>query len=137
LLACIFNTRHKCTYGTLWSGQVNVLLKGISSTNTEVPPDDRDLEIVGSTCAFLHVTFSTLPMERSMTGLAYRTEIVPALWSFIKRCHSSNRWPDFAKFGFSSDSLDWLLPLTVFCPVYKLALSPPPPQPLISLCTSC
>ncbi|KAF3334530.1 E3 ubiquitin-protein ligase UPL6-like isoform X1 [Carex littledalei] len=102
---------------------VNVLLKGISSTNTEVPPDDRELEIVGSTCAFLHVTFSTLPMERSMTGLAYRTEIVPALWSFIRRCHSSNRWPVFAKLGFSSDAPGWLLPLTVFCPVYKHMLT--------------
>lgn len=110
----------------LWNNffdQVNVLLKGISSTNTEVPPDDRELEIVGSTCAFLHVTFSTLPMERSMTGLAYRTEIVPALWSFIRRCHSSNRWPVFAKLGFSSDAPGWLLPLTVFCPVYKFSLS--------------
>ncbi|KAJ4796995.1 ubiquitin protein ligase 6 [Rhynchospora pubera] len=102
---------------------VNTLLKGISSNNSESPPDDHELEIVGSTCAFLHVTFSTLPMERSMTGLAYRTEIVPALWSFIKRCHASNRWPVFAKLGFPSDAPGWLLPLTVFCPVYKHMLT--------------
>ncbi|AQK84321.1 E3 ubiquitin-protein ligase UPL6 [Zea mays] len=56
-----------------------------------------------------------------MTVLAYRTEIVPALWKFIKRCHASRRWPFFLKFASSlpADSPGWLLPMSVFCPIYK------------------
>jgi len=84
-------------------------------------PSDAEVDAVGSICAFLHVTFNTFPLERIMTVLAYRTEIVPALWNFIKRCHENRRWPYFSKFASSlpADAPGWLLPMSVFCPIYK------------------
>uniref|UniRef100_A0A804PZT9 HECT-type E3 ubiquitin transferase n=1 Tax=Zea mays TaxID=4577 RepID=A0A804PZT9_MAIZE len=41
--------------------------------------------------------------------------------AFIKRCHASRRWPFFLKFASSlpADSPGWLLPMSVFCPIYK------------------
>ena len=54
-----------------------------------VGPSDVEMEVIGSICAFLHVMFSTLPLDVTMTALAYRTDIVPALWNFIKRCHEN------------------------------------------------
>ncbi|KAF0927506.1 hypothetical protein E2562_034000 [Oryza meyeriana var. granulata] len=102
---------------------VNALFKGTISTNYSDPtgPSDVEVEAVGSICAFLHVTFNTLPAERIMTGLAYRTEIVPALWNFIKRCNENQSWPQFSKFVSSlpADAVGWLLPVSVFCPIYK------------------
>ncbi|XP_062179642.1 E3 ubiquitin-protein ligase UPL6-like [Phragmites australis] len=102
---------------------VNALFRGISSTNHSdlSGPSDVEVEAVGSICAFLHVTFNTFPLERNMTVLAYRTEIVPALWNFIKRCHDNRRWPYFSKFVSSlpADAPGWLLPVSVFCPIYK------------------
>uniref|UniRef100_A0A0D9WD29 HECT-type E3 ubiquitin transferase n=1 Tax=Leersia perrieri TaxID=77586 RepID=A0A0D9WD29_9ORYZ len=85
------------------------------------PTGNVEVEAVGSICAFLHVTFDTLPAERIMTGLAYRTEIVPALWNFIKRCNENQSWPQFSKFvpSLPADSVGWLLPVSVFCPIYK------------------
>ncbi|AQK84324.1 E3 ubiquitin-protein ligase UPL6 [Zea mays] len=102
---------------------VNALFRGTLSTNDSdlSGPSDAEVDAVGSICAFLHVTFNTFPLERIMTVLAYRTEIVPALWKFIKRCHASRRWPFFLKFASSlpADSPGWLLPMSVFCPIYK------------------
>nr|XP_029118823.1 E3 ubiquitin-protein ligase UPL6 isoform X2 [Elaeis guineensis] len=84
-------------------------------------PSDEEVEAIGAVCAFLHVTFSTLPLAFVMTGLAYRTELVPVLWNFIKRCHENQRWPVFSKqiAHLPGDTPGWLLPLAVFCPVYK------------------
>ncbi|KAJ6848503.1 E3 ubiquitin-protein ligase UPL6 isoform X1 [Iris pallida] len=81
----------------------------------------EEVEAIGSICAFLHVTFSTLPVECIMTGLAYRTELVCVLWNFIKKCHANQRWPSFSKLNayIPGDAPCWLLPLAVFCPVYK------------------
>jgi ubiquitin-protein ligase E3 C len=102
---------------------VNALFRGTLNTNDSdlSGPSDAEVDAVGSICAFLHVTFNTFPLERIMTVLAYRTEIVPALWKFIKRCHASRRWPFFLKFASSlpADSPGWLLPMSVFCPIYK------------------
>uniref|UniRef100_A0A0A0K808 HECT-type E3 ubiquitin transferase n=1 Tax=Cucumis sativus TaxID=3659 RepID=A0A0A0K808_CUCSA len=84
-------------------------------------PDDKEVKAVGTACAFLHVTFNTLPLEQIMTVLAYRTELVPVLWSFIKKCHENQKWSSFSeKLAYlSGDAPGWLLPLAVFCPVYK------------------
>lgn len=93
----------------------------INSLEKDVPLSDREVEATGAICAFLHVIFNTLPIERIMTGLAYRTEIVRVLWRFIKRSHENHRWPSSSKFtGYlSGDAPGWLLPSAVFCPVYK------------------
>lgn len=102
---------------------VNALFRATSSTKHSdlSGPSDAEVDAVGSICAFLHVTFNTFPLERIMTGLAYRTEIVPALWNFIKQCHENQRWPYFSKFASSlpADAPSWLLPMSVFCPIYK------------------
>ncbi|KAG2624797.1 hypothetical protein PVAP13_3KG174800 [Panicum virgatum] len=102
---------------------VNALFRGRLSTDHSdlSAPSDAEVDAVGSICAFLHVTFNTFPLERIMTVLAYRTEIVPALWNFIKRCHENRRWPYFSKFASSlpADAPGWLLPMSVFCPIYK------------------
>lgn len=85
-------------------------------------PSDKEVAAVGAACAFLHVTFNTLPLERIMTILAYRTELVPVLWNFMKRCHENQKWSSLSEqfsYLLSGDAPGWLLPLAVFCPVYK------------------
>ncbi|KAH1046224.1 hypothetical protein J1N35_037008 [Gossypium stocksii] len=101
----------------------NVLFGGISDACDphNEGPDDKEVAAVTAACAFLHVTFNTLPLERIMTVLAYRTELVPVLWNFIKRCHHNQKWsPLPERFSYLlGDAPGWLLPLAVFCPVYK------------------
>ncbi|KAL7104754.1 hypothetical protein ACP275_07G002200 [Erythranthe tilingii] len=56
-----------------------------------------------------------------MTVLAYRTELVPILWNFIKRCHENEMWSSLSEQSayLPIGTPGWLLPLSVFCPVYK------------------
>ncbi|KAL0457533.1 UNVERIFIED_CONTAM: E3 ubiquitin-protein ligase UPL6 [Sesamum latifolium] len=84
-------------------------------------PDDNEVAAVGAACSFLHVTFNILPLERIMTVLAYRTELVPILWNFMKRCHENDMWSSLSEQSayLPVDTPGWLLPLSVFCPVYK------------------
>ncbi|XP_048321213.2 E3 ubiquitin-protein ligase UPL6 [Ziziphus jujuba] len=105
----------------------NVLFGGISPVSGLLDgPDDKEVAAVGASCAFLHVTFNTLPLERIMTVLAYRTELVPVLWNFMKRCHENQKWSSLSErlsYFLSGDAPGWLLPLAVFCPVYKHMLT--------------
>lgn len=84
-------------------------------------PNEKDVAAVGAACAFLHVTFNLLDPDRIMTVLAYRTELVPALWNFMKQCHENQKWSLLSEQStyLPADAPDWLLPLAVFCPVYK------------------
>lgn len=99
--------------------QTNALFRGFTSVcgSHNEGLGDKEVAAIGAACAFLHVTFNTLPLERIMTILAYRTELIPLLWKFMKRCHEMKKWPALAYF--SGDAPGWLLPLAVFCPVYK------------------
>lgn len=103
--------------------QTNVLLGEVSlpdkSCNGE--PSGKEVAAVNTACAFLHVTFNILPLERIMTVLAYRTGLVPVLWNFMKRCHENNVWSSLSRQSayLPEDAPGWLLPLAVFCPVYK------------------
>lgn len=92
----------------------------LTADSDKIGQSNEEVEAIGAICAFLHVIFNTLRIELIITGLAYRTELVPALWNFIKRCHENQRWP-ISKFTpcIPGDGLGWLLPLAVFCPVYK------------------
>lgn len=101
----------------------NVLFGGISFVNGSYKErvEEKEVEAVGAACAFLHVTFNTLPLERIMTVLAYRTELVPVLWNFMKWCNENKKWSSLA--FLSGDAPGWLLPLAVFCPVYKHMLT--------------
>ncbi|KMZ62073.1 hypothetical protein ZOSMA_491G00010 [Zostera marina] len=60
-------------------------------------------------------------IECIMTVLAYRTEIVQILWNFISRCHLNQQWQSFSRFTsfLPIETPGWLLPFSVFCPVYK------------------
>ncbi|XP_052727718.1 E3 ubiquitin-protein ligase UPL6 isoform X3 [Vigna angularis] len=94
----------------------NILFKEISSVNdSDYGPNDKEVTAVDAVCGFLHVTFGKLPLERIMTVLAYRTELVITLWNFTKKCHENQKWSSLT----SNDAPGWLLPLAVFCPVYK------------------
>ncbi|KAK7382380.1 hypothetical protein VNO80_01231 [Phaseolus coccineus] len=84
--------------------------------------EDRDVAAVGAVCGFLHVIFNTSPLEKIMTVLAYRTELVPILRNFMKRCHENKKWSSLSEY-LSGDAPGWLLPLSVFCPVYKHMLT--------------
>ncbi|KAL3812242.1 hypothetical protein ACJIZ3_013510 [Penstemon smallii] len=105
----------------------NVLLGGISPASGlhKSRPDDKEMSAVGSACALLHVTFNILPLERIMTVLAYRTELVPVLWNFMRRCHENQMWSSLAEQSayLPVDAPGVLLPLAVFCPVYKHMLT--------------
>lgn len=100
-----------------------MLLGGISLTSGSQKgrPDAKEVVAVGAVCSFLHVTFNILPLERIMTVLAYRTELVPILWNFIKRCHENEMWSSLSEqlAYLPPMTPGWLLPLAVFCPVYK------------------
>ncbi|KAJ6429584.1 hypothetical protein OIU84_021061 [Salix udensis] len=87
-------------------------------------PDDKEVAAIGAACAFLHVAFNTLPVERMMIVLAFRTELVQVLWSFMKQCHENKKWPSLPDqlSYLPGDAPGWLLPLAVFCPVYKYML---------------
>ena len=98
--------------------QTNILFRDISSANG---PDDMEVAAVGAVCGFLYVVLNTLPIERIMTVLAYRTDLVPMLWKFMKRCQENKKWSSLSErlSYLSGDAPGWLLPLAVFCPVYK------------------
>ncbi|TKY72456.1 E3 ubiquitin-protein ligase UPL6 [Spatholobus suberectus] len=101
---------------------MNILFRDFSSANgSDYEPDNREVAAVGAVCGFLFVIFNTLPLEKIMTVLAYRTELVPILWNFMKRCHENKKWSSLsARLSYlSGDAPGWLLPLAVFCPVYK------------------
>lgn len=101
----------------------NVLFGGISQVNGSIRdgPYCKEMVAVGAMCAFLHVTFNILPLERIMTVLAYRTELVPILWKSMKQCHGTQNWSALSGHlpYLPADAPGWLLPLSVFCPVYK------------------
>ncbi|XP_076930594.1 E3 ubiquitin-protein ligase UPL6-like [Bidens hawaiensis] len=82
---------------------------------------DKEAAAIAAACSFLHVTFIILPLERIMTVLAYRTELVSVLWNFMKRCHKNQNWSCLLAVSpyLPADAFGWLLPLAVFCPVYK------------------
>ncbi|KAI9387307.1 hypothetical protein POPTR_010G150000v4 [Populus trichocarpa] len=86
--------------------------------------DDKEVAAIGAVCAFLHVAFNTLPVDRMMTVLAFRTELVRVLWNFMKQCHENKKWPSLPEqlSYLPGDVPGWLLPLAVFCPVYKYML---------------
>uniref|UniRef100_A0A2P2KLS9 HECT-type E3 ubiquitin transferase n=1 Tax=Rhizophora mucronata TaxID=61149 RepID=A0A2P2KLS9_RHIMU len=103
----------------------NVLFGGISLVSGSHCQLDREVEAIGAACAFLHITFDTLPLEQIMTVLAYRTELVRVLWNFMKSCHENQRWSSLSEQlpYLPKDAPGWLLPLAVFCPVYKHMLT--------------
>ncbi|XP_030468851.1 E3 ubiquitin-protein ligase UPL6 [Syzygium oleosum] len=99
----------------------NVLFGGLSCVvGSHNGVDEKEVASISAACAFLHVAFNTLPLERIMTVLAYRTELVPVLWNFMKRCHENEKWSTLSECDYlRGESSGWLLPLAVFCPVYK------------------
>lgn len=97
----------------------NILLGSLSKS--KLKPQNKGVEAVGAVCALLHVIFNVLPLERNMTVLAYRTELVPVLWEFMKWCHENQKWSSISEQSayVPADAPGWLLPLAVFCPVYR------------------
>lgn len=105
----------------------NILLGGslVVADSSKDKVKDNEAAAVGAACAFLHVTFTILPLERIMTVLAYRTELVSVLWSFMKRCHENQNWSSLSAMSayLPGDAFGWLLPMAVFCPVYRHMLT--------------
>nr|XP_043633953.1 E3 ubiquitin-protein ligase UPL6 isoform X2 [Erigeron canadensis] len=101
----------------------NVLFGGSSSVadSNKDKINDNEAAAVGAACSFLHMTFTTLPLEGIMTYLAYRMELVSVLWNFMKRCDQNLSWSSLSAASryLPGDAYGWLLPLAVFCPVYK------------------
>lgn len=106
---------------------ISVLFRGTSHRDGSQGgvPGDKSVAAVGAICSFLHTVFNTLPVEGMITVLAYRTELVPMLWKYIKQCHANQRWPPSSDLAasLSKDAPGWLLPLAVFCPVYRHMLT--------------
>jgi hypothetical protein len=48
------------------------------------------------------------------------------MWVYLKRCHLSQQWPPMVVGGWEKqlppEWLGWMLPLAVFCPVYRLVV---------------
>lgn len=103
--------------------QINVLFGWIScirGLNRE-QSDERLVVAVDAACAFLHVALDTFPLDQILIVLAYGTELVPVLWNFIKWCHENDRWLSLSEHSqyLGGEAPGWLLPLSVFCPVFK------------------
>ncbi|XP_010549016.1 PREDICTED: E3 ubiquitin-protein ligase UPL6 [Tarenaya hassleriana] len=98
----------------------NVLFHQVS-LGSQSYDEEKEAVAIGAACYFLYATFNTLPLERIMTILAYRTELVTVLWNYMKRCHENQKWSSMSKLlpYLPGDAPGWLLPLVVFCPVYK------------------
>ncbi|CAL9221173.1 unnamed protein product [Arabidopsis halleri] len=98
----------------------NVLFHQVS-LGTQSYDEDKEALAIGTASSFLYAAFNTLPLERIMTILAYRTELVAVLWNYMKRCHENQKWSSMPKLlaYLPGDAPGWLLPLVVFCPVYK------------------
>ncbi|ESQ48207.1 hypothetical protein EUTSA_v10019984mg [Eutrema salsugineum] len=98
----------------------NVLFHQVS-LGTQSYDEEKEALAIGTASSFLYAAFNTLPLERIMTILAYRTELVAVLWNYMKRCHENQKWSSMPKlFAYLPwDAPGWLLPLVVFCPVYK------------------
>ncbi|KAJ4871977.1 E3 ubiquitin-protein ligase UPL6 [Raphanus sativus] len=95
------------------------------SVGTQSYDEDKEALAIGTGSSFLYAAFNTLPLERIMTVLAYRTELVAVLWNYMKRCHENQKWSSMPSVldYLPTDSPGWLLPLVVFCPVYKHMLT--------------
>ncbi|CAH8374357.1 unnamed protein product [Eruca vesicaria subsp. sativa] len=91
------------------------------SVGTQSYDEDKEALAIGTASSFLYAAFNTLPLERIMTVLAYRTELVVVLWNYMKRCHENQKWSSMPSVlpYLPADAPGWLLPLAVFCPVYK------------------
>lgn len=114
---------YSCYYG-----QTNVLFWRLSHGDSHSNRTNaEEVAAIGAACSFLHAAFNTLPLERIMTVLAYRTELVPFLWNFMKRCHDSENWSSLSQLPehLRGEAPGWLLPLAVFCPIYKYGKSSP------------
>ncbi|PKI75333.1 hypothetical protein CRG98_004269, partial [Punica granatum] len=83
--------------------------------------DRRRVAAVDAACAFLHVAVDTFPLDQILIVLAYGTELVTVLWKFIKWCHENDKWPVLSELSqyLGGEAPGWLLPLAVFCPVFK------------------
>ncbi|KAL3693449.1 hypothetical protein R1sor_007100 [Riccia sorocarpa] len=107
---------------------VAVTCSGSAASSTEAP-SPSEAAAVGAVCAFLYATFTVSPAISILTVLAYRAELVPRLWQYIKRCHLAHSWPSLELVGDSTESqlpadqLGWMLPLAVICPVFSFLLT--------------
>ncbi|KAK8578412.1 hypothetical protein V6N13_116257 [Hibiscus sabdariffa] len=61
-------------------------------------------------------SLNEVPDDKEVAAIA-----AALLWNFIKRCHHNQKWsPLPEQFSYLlGDAPGWLLPLSVFCPVYK------------------
>ncbi|CAN7074606.1 unnamed protein product [Brassica oleracea var. botrytis] len=102
----------------------NILFHQVSGV-TQSYDEDKEALAIGTGSSFLYAAFNILPLERIMTVLAYRTELVAVLWNYMKRCHENQKWSSMPSVlaYLPADSAGWLLPLVVFCPVYKHMLT--------------
>uniref|UniRef100_A0A7N0UEM1 HECT-type E3 ubiquitin transferase n=1 Tax=Kalanchoe fedtschenkoi TaxID=63787 RepID=A0A7N0UEM1_KALFE len=102
---------------------INVLFGGISP-NGGNGPSVKETDAVIAACSFLQVIFETFPMELIMTVLAYRTDLVPVLWRYMKWCYDNQKKSAISEPTHHFwDGPGWLLPLAVFCPIYKHMLT--------------
>ncbi|XP_013609422.1 PREDICTED: E3 ubiquitin-protein ligase UPL6 [Brassica oleracea var. oleracea] len=102
----------------------NILFHQVSGV-TQSYDEDKEALAIGTGSSFLYAAFNILPLERIMTVMAYRTELVAVLWNYMKRCHENQKWSSMPSVlaYLPADSPGWLLPLVVFCPVYKHMLT--------------
>ncbi|RID80343.1 hypothetical protein BRARA_A03013 [Brassica rapa] len=102
----------------------NILFHQVSG-GTQSYDEDKEALAIATGSSFLYAAFNILPLERIMTVLAYRTELVAVLWNYMKRCHENQKWSSMPSVlaYLPADSPGWLLPLVVFCPVYKHMLT--------------
>ncbi|KAM0913416.1 hypothetical protein ACQ4PT_012191 [Festuca glaucescens] len=108
---------------TLFQHLVNAAVSGILSIDfsDSAGLSSTELQFVGSISFFLHGMLHSSITDGIMTELVHTTEIVPALWNFIKSCHTNDKWQFFSKYcsQLLPDAPGWLLPLSIFCPMYS------------------
>jgi hypothetical protein len=96
----------------------------------ELVPSSTEAAAMGEVCGLFFALFSLFPNSGAVMTLAYGTELVSYLWRYMERCNSVHEWPIISlqhkideeiNPGMELDGL--LLPLSVFCPVYRSVLA--------------
>lgn len=99
------------------------------SESMKIFPSDIEASTVNEVCAFLYATISILPSSGVIMGLAYNTQLVSRLWHYMERCQEAQHWPTVklqwksnSENHLGADTDGWMLPLSIFCPVYSYML---------------
>ena len=122
------NSKQAHNNNVLFILKVRIVFPDISVASKEkgLVPSSSEAAALAEICGFFFTSFSLFPNSGAITTLAYSTQLVSYLWHYMERCNSAHEWPIISlqhksdKENYPGMEMDGLLlPLSVFCPVYR------------------